>query len=87
MRTIAQQKHAAHCRHAKSSEAKHLYWCELSNRFQSSLSAANLYRFVSSERRAICQRIATFQETFSLQLKPSTLQTWLREWQIKKRNI
>lgn len=87
MRTHAQQQHAALCRHAKHSEAKRLYWQALSERFKTSPSASDLFRFASTERTLLCKRIAHFKELFSFELKRSTVQTWLREWKVSQHNI
>ena len=87
MRTHAQQRHAALCRHANHSEAKHLYWQILSERLKASSSASDLFRFTSIERAVISRRISHLQELFSLEVKPSTMQTWLREWKATQRHV
>ncbi len=87
MRTHAQQRHAALCRHAKHSEAKHLYWQALSERLKTSPSASDLFRFASSERAAISKRVSHLQDLFSLQIKHSTMRTWLREWKVTQHYV
>lgn len=80
MKTPAQQRHAAHCRHAKSSEAKRQYWCELSERLTNNLYASNLCKFVAAERAAIARRPTNREAAYGLTLARTTLQAWLREW-------
>ena len=86
MRTTAQQRHAAYCRHAKSSEAKRLYQRGLSEQFQSSRHSSNLSQFASAERAAICRRVHHIEVVLNLQIKRSTLHTWLREWKAAAQN-
>ena len=74
MKTTAHQRHAAHCRHARSSDAKQTYWHELSERFKNSPLATQPTAFASSERAAARRHSTRFC------LKESTLHTWLREW-------
>lgn len=75
------QQHAAQCRHAKATEAKHIYCRELSEYFKSysarrpSLSPKErLNAFSSIYRRKICDSVSRFG------FKESTLRAWLREW-------
>ncbi|NKE68612.1 hypothetical protein RAMLITH_22585 [Ramlibacter sp. RBP-2] len=80
MKTAAQQRAAALCRHAPAAEARTRFWTELSEAFPTSPHRHDVAAFASFQRRQASLRIARLNDAFGLQLKPSTLCTWLRQW-------
>jgi hypothetical protein len=80
MKTTAQQRAAAYRRHARTSEARTLFYAELSKTFPSSAHRHNIAGFASSHRRLADQHASTLNQAFGLKLRPSTLCTWLRAW-------
>lgn len=82
MNTPDHQRHAAQCRHQLTTVAKERYHTELSCRFSASpkMLATDLKRFVSSERRRVATATAKLNSVHGLDLKESTLRTWLRQW-------
>lgn len=80
MKSTAQQRAAAQCRHARTSEARTRFWAELSENFPRSVHRHNVAAFASAQRRQAELRAAGLNGALGLHLKPSTLRTWLREW-------
>lgn len=80
MKTAAQQRAAAQRRHARTSEARTRFWAELSDKFTRSVHRCNVAAFASVQRRQVAPRAAMLNSTLGLNLKPSTLCTWLRQW-------
>lgn len=71
------QAHAAFCRHAAAIRDQAAYWAELDSRFHTfreHLFGASLQRFCACERQR--QAVVLGRAGF----RPSTLQTWLRNW-------
>jgi ribosomal protein L18E len=80
VKTSAQHRAAARCRHARASEARAKFWRELSERLESSPHRRQPARFASCERRRIDAQIERLNDVFGTELKPSTFRTWIREW-------
>jgi len=80
MKTAAQQRAAALRRHAPASQARARFLAELSETFPRSPHRHDVGAFASFQRRQVSYRVTKLNEAFGLQLKPSTLCTWLREW-------
>lgn len=87
MKTAAHQRAAALCRHASTSEARARFWAELSEAFPRSPHRDDLGAFASFQRRQVSYRAAKLNEACGLNLKPSTLCTWLRDWRKSARSF
>ena len=75
---IAQQALAAKCRHKADDLARTLFWAELEAGFQQ-FRAQFPSRPITEFRS--CQRRAIHAQSSRGEYRPSTLRTWLREWQ------
>ncbi|WP_066260789.1 hypothetical protein [Hydrogenophaga flava] len=82
MNTPDHQRHAAQCRHKLTTAAKERYHTELCCRFSASpkMLATDLRRFVGSERQRVAAATTQLNSVHGLDLKESTLRTWLRQW-------
>jgi hypothetical protein len=81
MKTSDHQRRAANCRHAQTTAAKLWYQHYLSNRLKESQRlAGDPPKFASCQRRHIDDDTKKVNREFGLNLKISTVTTWLREW-------